>query len=263
MNKKRIVTAVTCCALVGAIAVGGTIALLTSNAHTLKNTFTIGNNYPENALTLKEHAVERVTDLNAANHTGYTFGDYAQKSENDWVTADNSGTKGNSYTDVIPGSKLDKDPQFTLAKGSPNSWIIAYVDGITEVIAKGITINEVTGGSWYKINVIESGGTVSSASVDSTAAAKEITDGYYLYNDSSSTDAVVNTTSSAVTTTPLFTRLTAGETLRAATGTRLNITIKGVAVQVTSDMTFENSMKSVMQQVITTLGTEAGLTTTP
>lgn len=262
MNKKRIVTAVTCCALVGAIAVGGTIALLTSNAHTLKNTFTIGNNYPENALTLKEHAVERVTDLNAANHTGYTFGDYAQKSENDWVTADNSGTKGNSYTDVIPGSKLDKDPQFTLAKGSPNSWIIAYVDGITEVNDKGITINEVTGGSWYKINVIESGGTVSSASVDSTAATR-ITDGYYLYNGSSSTDAVVNTTSSAVTTTPLFTRLTADVALQPTTESGLNITIKGVAVQVTGDMTFNNSMKSVMQQVITTLVTEAGLTTTP
>ena len=88
MNKKRIVTAVTCCALVGAIAVGGTIALLTSNAHTLKNTFTIGNNYPENALTLKEHAVERVTDLNATNHTGYTFGDYAQT---------------NSYTEAATG----------------------------------------------------------------------------------------------------------------------------------------------------------------
>lgn len=261
MNKKRIVTAVTCCALVGAIAVGGTIALLTSNAHTLKNTFTIGNNYPENALTLKEHAVERVTDLNATNHTGYTFGDYAQT--NSYTEAATGQENGNHYTDVIPGSKLDKDPQFTLAQGSPNSWIIAYVDGIQEVSAKGIKINEVTSGSWYKINVTESGGTVSSASVDSTAAAKEITDGYYLYNGSSSTHAVVDTTNGAVTIDPLFTQLTAGGTLQAATGTGLNITIKGVAVQVTSDMTFENSMKSVMQQVITTLGTEAGLTTTP
>lgn len=260
MNKKRIVTAVTCCALVGAIAVGGTIALLTSNAHTLKNTFTIGNNYPENALTLKEHAVERVTDLNATNHTGYTFGDYAQT--NSYTEAATGQENGNHYTDVIPGSKLDKDPQFTLAQGSPNSWIIAYVDGIQEVSAKGIKINEVTSGSWYKITVTGSEGTVSSASVDSTAA-KQITDGYYLYNDSSSTNAVVDTTNDAVTTDPLFTQLTAGGALQAATGTGLNITIKGVAVQVTSDMTFENSMKSVMQQVITTLGTEAGLTTTP
>lgn len=74
---------------------------------------------------------------------------------------------------------------------------------------------------------------------------------------------MVDTTSDAVTTEPLFTQLTAGATLRAATETGLNITIKGVAVQVTSDMTFENSMKSVMQQVITTLDTEASLTTTP
>lgn len=261
MNKKRIVTAVTCCALVGAIAVGGTIALLTSNAHTLKNTFTIGNNYPDNALTLKEHAVVRVTDANAETYNKYTFGDYAKTSS--FIEAETGQEKGNNYTDVIPDSKLDKDPQFTLAEGSPNSWIIAYVDGITEVNDRGIKINEVTGGSWYKINVIESGGTVSSASVDSTAAAKEITDGYYLYNGSSSTNAVVDTTNDAVTTAPLFTQLTAGGTLQAATGTGLNITIKGVAVQVTSDMTFENSMKSVMQQVITTLGTEAGLTTTP
>lgn len=260
MNKKRIVMAVTCCALVGAIAVGGTIALLTSNAHTLKNTFTIGNNYPENALTLKEHAVERVTDVNEENHDGYSFGDYAKKNENDWVTADNSSTKGNSYTDVIPGSKLDKDPQFTLAQGSPNSWIIAYVDGIEEVESKGITINTVENGSWYKITVTGSEGTVSSASVDSTAA-KQITDGYYLYNDSSSTNAVVNTTNGAVTTDPLFTQLTAGAKLQPTTESELNITIKGVAVQVTSDMTFGNSMKSVMQQVITTLGTEVDSTT--
>lgn len=262
MNKKRIATAVTCCALVGAIAVGGTIALLTSNAHTLKNTFTIGNNYPDNALTLKEHEVVRVTDANAETYANYVFGDYAKKGESDWVMADASGTKGNSYTDVIPGSKLDKDPQFTLAKGSPNSWIIAYVDGITEVNAKGITINEVTGGSWYKITVSGSNGTVSTASV-AGAAETEITDGYYLYKSLSSTNGVVNTTNDAVTTDPLFTQLTAGGTLQAATGTGLNITIKGVAVQVTSDMTFENSMKSVMQQVITTLGTGSDLTTTP
>lgn len=124
MNKKRIVTAVTCCALVGAIAVGGTIALLTSNAHTLKNTFTIGNNYPTNALTLKEHAVVRVTDANAETYKKYTFGDYAKTSS--FIEAETGQEKGNNYTDVIPGSKLDKDPQFTLAKGSPNSWIIAY-----------------------------------------------------------------------------------------------------------------------------------------
>lgn len=168
MNKKRIVTAVTCCALVGAIAVGGTIALLTSNAHTLKNTFTIGNNYPTNALTLKEHAVVRVTDANAETYKEYTFGDYAKTSS--FIEAATGQERGNNYTDVIPNSKLDKDPQFTLAEGSPNSWIIAYVDGITEVNAKGITINEVTtGGSWYKITVHGSNGIVSDASVENAA----------------------------------------------------------------------------------------------
>mgnify|MGYP000687842678 CR=1 FL=1 len=45
MTKKRIATMATCIALVGAVAVGGTLALLASESKQLVNTFSVSNGY--------------------------------------------------------------------------------------------------------------------------------------------------------------------------------------------------------------------------
>lgn len=60
MTKKRIATMATCIALVGAVAVGGTLALLTRESNTVTNTFTVGTGYKEGDLSLREHDVNQV-----------------------------------------------------------------------------------------------------------------------------------------------------------------------------------------------------------
>ena len=142
MTKKRIATLATCIALVGTVAVGGTLALLSSNTATLTNTFTIGNGYPTQALTLDEDRVAQVT-------TGtLNFGGYEA------VDKDNDRVAGQAYANLVADTTLDKDPTFHLAAESPNSWIIAKVEGVNELKAKDITINGELPGDygWYKMN---------------------------------------------------------------------------------------------------------------
>ena len=78
MTKKRIATMATCIALVGAVAVGGTLALLTSESKQLTNTFTVGSDYNSDGsdFLLKENGVDHVLD---GTKEGYEYGDYAKK----------------------------------------------------------------------------------------------------------------------------------------------------------------------------------------
>lgn len=255
MKKQKIATVVTCCALVGAIAVGGTLALLSAPTSTLKNTFTVGEGYPEgddNALQLKEHAVVMVDDNYEGNRP---FGDYA-KTANE-VVADATNEKGNEYKSVIAGATLDKDPWFTLAANSPDSWIIAKVDGVKNVADAGITIDTVTPaeevGTWHKVNVTkDEHEKITSVEIIETPATT-IADGYYLYKAAGNNDGKVTTTERAgKDTAPLFNSLTAGS--KPTNSGNLNITIKGVAVQATSEMTLENSKVAVMQAAVDKLG---------
>ncbi len=258
MKKQKIATVVTCCALVGAIAVGGTLALLSAPTSTLKNTFTVGEGYPgtgdDSALKLKENAVVMVDDTNSAIYEKYNFGDYAKTGE--VKVASSLKEEGNTYKSVIAGAHLDKNPWFTLEAKSPASWIIAKVDGVTKVKNAGITIDNVTAdplGGWYKVEVSEANGKVTNVEIAGTAATT-IEDGYYLYK--AATDAkdgkVTTTAEEATNTAPLFTRMTAGDTLTKTED--LGITIKGVAVQATDEMHLDNSKVAVMQAAVDKLG---------
>lgn len=204
MTKKRIATLATCIALVGTVAVGGTLALLTSNTPTLTNTFTIGNGYPETALTLDEDKVAQVT-------TGTTnFGGYEA------IVGEGAGrVAGQSYNNLVANTTLDKDPTFHLAAQSPNSWIIAKVEGVDELKAKNITINgnlpENYG--WYKLNT-ETG---EATKINSYA---ELVDGYYV-----TTTTIV----AGASTDDLFEELQVGANV--TRGELDNIVVSGVAVE--------------------------------
>ena len=106
MTKKRFATMATCIALVGAVAVGGTLALLASESKQLTNTFTVGNNYESGDFLLKEHDVTQTT-------SGANVGDYTN-------TAVETQT-GVTYGNVIANSDLAKDPFFELVKGKKAS----------------------------------------------------------------------------------------------------------------------------------------------
>lgn len=115
MKKQKVATAVTCCALVGAIAIGGTLALLSTGPKTLKNTFTVGNAYTENDFLLKENAVNQVF----ASKPGYNYGSYEQDTNQERVingTIDEANAPGVGYNDIVANTTLDKNPWFELKK---------------------------------------------------------------------------------------------------------------------------------------------------
>lgn len=220
MTKKRIATLATCIALVGTVAVGGTLALLSSNTATLTNTFTIGNGYPEQALTLDEDKVAQVT-TGTKNFGGYEA-----------IVGEGAGrVPGQAYNKLVANTILDKDPTFHLAAESPNSWIIAKVEGVDELKAKDITINGQLPGNygWYKLNT-ETG---EATAINSYA---ELVDGYYVTTTTIVADA---------STDDLFEELQVGANV--TRGELDNIVVSGVAVEAVTGVWAQDGAAVVAQ----------------
>lgn len=219
MTKKRIGTMAACLALVGAVAVGGTLALLSTQSNSVTNTFTVGSGYPEdNALVLDEAKVDQVTS-GTDNFGGYEATDEPRVPKND-------------YNNLVAGTTLDKDPTFHLAVGSPDSWIIAKVVGVDLAVADGLDLSGTLpeGYDWAKLNTVD--GTVTT--VDSYT---DLTDGYYV------TTAVV---AGGTSTDALFEELTVGDDID-----RVNyindIVISGVAVEAVTDKWAQDGAAVVAQ----------------
>lgn len=147
MKRKNIVAMVTSLALVGVVAVGGTLALLTAQTNNVVNTFAVGKGYDQEEPTpdvyLDEAPVVQSTDAE-------TLGDYVE------TTGDR--VKGNTYGKLVEGAFLAKDPQFHIAEKCEvaESWIVAKVSGFnTTSGATTLKFTDVTddtfSGVWYKI----------------------------------------------------------------------------------------------------------------
>lgn len=208
MKRKNMISMVTSLALVGVVAVGGTLALLSASSNEVKNTFTIGSGYPsDNALVLDEAKVQQVTE-GTDNFGGYEAMSNGQRER-----------VQNDYTNLVANTTLDKDPTFHLAAGSPDSWIIAKVEGVEELAKKGITINgelpELYG--WLALN-IETG---AATPIESYA---DLVDGYYV------TSAVV---AGGGDSDDLFEQLKVNTNV--TRGGLDNIVISGVAVESVTD----------------------------
>ncbi|WP_337575032.1 SipW-dependent-type signal peptide-containing protein [Fournierella sp.] len=201
MTKKRIATMATCIALVGAVAVGGTLALLSQQSNTVTNTFTIGKGYPDSALTLDEAPVARVI-TGTDNFGGYNA-----------IGGDRVET--NAYDNLVADTTLDKDPTFHLKAESPDSWVIAKVTGVNALSAKGITINGELPRDygWLKLN------TEDGTATPITEYA-ELTDGYYVTK---------NIVTAGNDTDDLFEELKVGANV--TRGELENIVVSGVAVE--------------------------------
>ena len=202
MTKKRIGTMAACLALVGAVAVGGTLALLSNKSNIATNTFTVGNGYPEEiSLELTEANVKQ--DL----HGNYVQGD-GRKEATDFTL---------EYPKVVAGTNLYKDPTFDLVEGSPDSWVVARISEVDEAFV-GSNFDDENG--WYK--VIEKDGTYTATPVE---ANTPITASLYIYGQ------IVN---DASTISPLFTNLDVIPGLK-DDATIDDMVINGCAVQAVGD----------------------------
>lgn len=171
MTKKRFATMATCIALVGAVAVGGTLALLTAPSNDVTNTFAVGEGFndPKNALVLNESPV-------------------TQLANGDYVSAAGSRVESNNYDQLVAGGTLFKDPTFDLTEG-PASWIVAYVDNIDPKLSGTL------GTGWIKVTGTD---TYSTDKENKTITGPT----YYIYNTPVTKDVEIP---------PLFTQLAVGD----------------------------------------------------
>ena len=112
MQKKNVLMMTMSLAMVGVVAVGGTLAYLTSNTKTLTNTFTVGEGYDSGDFKLDE------TDV---------IEELGVKTNPTAIDPNDREETANVYAPVAPGSRIAKDPTFYLKKDAPESWVVAEV----------------------------------------------------------------------------------------------------------------------------------------
>lgn len=237
MKRKNMAAMVTSIALVGAVAVGGTLALLTSQAKDLTNTFTVGKSYPDQALELREHDVTHEAD-----------GDYVTKGQQNWKVDEDGNYVGIEYTDLFETNTVDKDPQFHLKAGSPASWIVAEISEMDEgANTVGDGVLKVTGlddnasGKWYRYDAdaaVAAGAEFDDVFIPVTNA-EQITNGLYIYYDKIAADGI---------TLPLFDQLTVQKAANGLT-TNNRMVIKGVAVAALADEQYDTLQEAAFSAI--------------
>lgn len=126
MNKKKMAMSITSLALVGAVAIGGTLAYLSDQSNQVTNTFNVGTGYTEDD----------------EGHQGLWL------DEKDWDGKDEEGNPtertetGNTYEDLLPGSVVDKDPTFHLTADSIDSYVFAEITGLDALLDKGFFVSD-------------------------------------------------------------------------------------------------------------------------
>lgn len=231
MKRKNMISMVTSLALVGVVAVGGTLALLSAQSNHVKNTFTVGNNYPDSALELKEAKVEQAVD-----------GSYVAAKPEVRVAE-------NDYKQLVSNTTLAKDPTFTLATGSPTSWIVAYVGDVDPLFTQDGKESEFVATDWYAVTwnaeAKEGAGAweVSTTPVEGNTIAQ----GYYVYGSK-----VI----AGGETSPVFESLNVGDVTKNATdGTKVKtLYVVGAAVEaLETDTAMDNDTIGV---IMAQLGTD-------
>ena len=224
MKRKNMISMVTSLALVGVVAVGGTLALLTEQSNEVTNIFTVGAGYDADEIKLDEDTVTQ--ELSGANLGGYKGNNVAVAQR---VTT-------NTYANLVANTTLDKDPTFRIVNDndgpvSPKSWFVAKVKGVTANAGKLSVSGVEVGNGWYEVSLKDGVYTYTPV----TAGAQIKDDTYYIY------DTAI---SAGEETDPLFTQLhvdavTAGEK-------PADIVVSGTAVEAVGNATFENSRDAVM-----------------
>lgn len=116
MKKRQLAKLGLTVGLVGAVGVGGTLAILSQQSNTVTNTFAVGAGIKAEDVVLDE------TDLQGKA-----------------LDADMSDTqrtqRGNDYIDLQPGMKLTKDPQVHVSAEAADSYVFAKLENVDEYLA--------------------------------------------------------------------------------------------------------------------------------
>lgn len=130
MQKKNVLTMALSVSLVGVIAVGGTLAFLTSTTEKVTNTFTGSAGI---TMTLDEALVDE--DGKAIVGTGA-----------DRVTE-------NDYDNILPGVEYDKDPTVTLTSiPTGGVYVFARIEGLDTTEADKYTVLADLSDQWEKVS---------------------------------------------------------------------------------------------------------------
>lgn len=244
MTKKRIATLATCIALVGAVAVGGTLALLSTQSNSVTNTFTVGSGYNDDKqdpdLKLDEAVVVPVTK-------GDNIGDIVENP--DGSRTPTTGDQTQKYPQLIEGSMIAKDPRFHIDEDCKvaESWIVAKVSGFnsnadattlkfTDVTDETVATpeNKLVDGNWYKVTKVDGEYVFG----DNPVALGEMGNGVYIYSASLSAGEY---------TKDLFQQLQVDEFVAGVAPS--DIKIEGAAVEGVAGVDFINMRNDVMAEV--------------
>ena len=253
MTKKRIATLATCLTLVGAVAIGGTLALLTSGVRDITNKFSVTAGYDEDGD--KDFIIQE--DIVTQDSTG------------NYIDDEEKGTTSTTqaYDNLVAGTTLHKNPYFTLRDAEkdpendpPVSWVVARmsVADMEALNEKGITFTNVDDGtSWYFVTKSDEtyaqGDAVTASGLANIANGTDETtaiDGYvyFIYGEK------VSATDDGTDTSPLFTQLSVASTFDAKSMTNtLSLEIEGVAVQALDKATIANDINDIMQDAYNAL----------
>lgn len=254
MKRKNMIAMVTSLALVGVVAVGGTLALLNSESQTLKNTFTVGDGYDDTNkdFIVQEHVVQQEPN-----------GSYVkEKNEEDEET--NQLTKpgeGQGYNNLVSNTTLYKDPLFTLRDASadgktpPESWVVAKLDQADIAAMKQQQISFADGSvstNWYLVTGTREDDTtwtyakattqLQPQDLNNLAADTDDTKYYFVYSD---------TIEVGESTQPLFTLLSVGNVNADTKAT--NLDVFGVAVQYVEGASLANDLDQIVGAAAGTL----------
>lgn len=225
MNMKKIATMATCMALVGAVAVGGTLALMTKD-DSITNTFVVGAGFPEpDPGDLPYFYVDEAAVQMNEKTGNWTAIDPVQNR----VTDDQTYGKTELHPNwkVIRDTELYKDPTFKLntmlegADQAPAVFVVAKLGAVPT----GFTVKATEGNNWYKLTVTEGEDGKVTAQKGAKVGVGEQLDSntYYIF------ESALKMGGEATETDALFDCVEVGET--AVAGEANQIEVKGVAVE--------------------------------
>lgn len=199
MKNKKAFKLIGALALVATVGVGATLAYLTDKSNIVTNSFTVGTGYE----------IDDDTNL-AVWIDEEKIGTPAE----DELIVDGRTLVGNTYSDVLAGDVLDKDPELNIAAGSVKSYAFIQVTGLDTLEAKGVTV-DLKDTDWQKVDI--SSGKVVDVEDPTTL------DGIYMYK------TMLDPTNGIAETNPLFTAVTIDPNFDDTTIE--SIVLKGCAVQ--------------------------------
>lgn len=123
MKRRKVAKLMAVVALIGAVGVGGSLALLSQKSNVVTNTFAAGAGITANEdITVFEHDPYLGTEDYEGNSRDTYFDGQSTGSE-EMIDVD-----GVSYTDLEPNSEISKDPAVQISKGTADCYLFVKIE---------------------------------------------------------------------------------------------------------------------------------------